>query len=422
MLRTDLFQRAPVSGDSAADQVNSIILRGGNNRSWARIWNPDRTAYTIDEFYRSTQVAMSGYGMRGNFSHLYINGVYWGLYNPVERADAEFYATYFGGESDDWFALNHGGDLSGVDDRYDYLVNRLTREDLSQADNYAELQEYLDVDSYIDYLIVSWWTAVSDWPQNNYYGGNRDETSAEGATPFRFVAWDGEWSWGEGGQSSSNGRAHVHADFRASASSSRPIAKIWHAARENEEFMTRFQDRVYAHLFHDGALAEQNAKDRWLALNDFVRDAVVAESARWGDSMETQGHPTRTRDVDWQRQVDRILDLMTGNDEYFLRALRREGFYPDADPPEYSRQGGLVTAGEQITIENPNGEGVVYITTDGSDRAGPGAGSRPRHKRFPQANRSRSATPLHSRHESTTGENGPPCNKRTLSSIGRRRC
>ena len=186
----------------------------------------------------------------------------------------------------------------------------------------------MDVDSYIDYLIISWWTAVSDWPQNNYYGGNRNETSDEGTTPFRFVAWDGEWSWGKGARAAATVGRTSTAIFAASASSSRPIAKIWHAARENEEFMTRFHDRVYMHLFHDGALTEQNAKDRWLALNDFVRDAVVAESARWGDSMRTQGHPTRTRDVDWQRQVDRILDLMTGNNEYFLRALPARRLLP----------------------------------------------------------------------------------------------
>ena len=60
VFKTDFFQRSPVTGDSATDQFNAIILRGGNNRSWARVWNPDKTAYAIDEFYRSSQVAMSG--------------------------------------------------------------------------------------------------------------------------------------------------------------------------------------------------------------------------------------------------------------------------------------------------------------------------------------------------------------------------
>ena len=285
-----------------------------------------------------------------------------------------------------------------------------------------ELQEYLDVDSFIDYLIISWWTAVSDWPQNNYYGGNRNETSAEGATPFRYVAWDGEWSWGQGGQSSSNGRAHVHADFRASQNGGPPIAKIWHAVRKNDDFMTLFHDRVYGHLFHDGALTEQNAKDRWLALNDFIRDAVVAESARWGDSMESEGHPTRTRDVDWQRQVDRILDLMTGNNEYFLRALRREDFFPELDPPEFSQHGGLVAVGDHLTIDNPNDDGVVYYTTDGSDPRLSGGAISPIAQRFLAGESITVVAVSRCELAPTTRGNGPPCRWRTSSWIGRLLC
>ncbi|MEZ4765732.1 MAG: CotH kinase family protein [Calditrichia bacterium] len=70
------------------------MLRGGNNRSWARKWNPEETTYTEDQWFRDTQIAMTGYGAHGNFVHLYINGIYWGLYNPVERPDQFFSSEY----------------------------------------------------------------------------------------------------------------------------------------------------------------------------------------------------------------------------------------------------------------------------------------------------------------------------------------
>ena len=290
--QTNLFETAPLNGGTATNQVKRIVLRGGNNRSWARIWNPDKTAYTIDEFYRSTQLAMSGYGLRGNFVHLYINGVYWGLYNPVERADEFYGATFFDGDAADWFAVNHGGDLSGDDERFDFLTRSLYREDMSDPQNYELLNEYLDVEGFIDYLIISWWTAVSDWPQNNWYGANRNATSTLDASPFRFFAWDGEWSWGQGGQSSRDGRAHVHTEFRARARGASPLSRLWHSARTNDEFMTLFADRVQKHLFNDGVLTEENAIARWTVLTDYVKDAVVPESARWGDSLEEARQPT----------------------------------------------------------------------------------------------------------------------------------
>ena len=369
---TNLFRTAPLHSDTAVDRVDRIILRGGNNRSWARIWNPDKTAYTIDQFYRDSQIAMSGYGMRGNFVHLYLNGVYWGLYNPVERADSFYTSRYFGGDEEDWFAVNHGGALRGDSQRWTHLRNTLVNRDMSVDVNYAELHEYLDVEGFIDYLVISWWTAVSDWPQNNWYGGNRNESSPFGPEPFRYFAWDGEWSWGQGGQSNPTGRAHVHSDFRAGRSGGDTITRLWHAARANDDFMMLFADRVYGHLFHDGALTETNAKQRWTTLTEYVRDAVVAESARWGDAMQTEGHPTRTRDVDWQREVNRILNLMTGNNDIFVNALRNEDYYPAFHPPTLNQRGGLVPAGFEVTLDNPTAMGTVYYTLDGTDPRLPG--------------------------------------------------
>jgi len=108
--KTSFFQdNAPLNADSFTDKHRTLVLRAGNNRSWARSWNPDKTAYTIDELYRSSYVAMTGGGSRGTFVHLYLNGVYWGVYNVVERPDEQFASEYYGGDDDDWFFTNHGG-------------------------------------------------------------------------------------------------------------------------------------------------------------------------------------------------------------------------------------------------------------------------------------------------------------------------
>ena len=370
-LTTDLFDQ-PWTGNSAVDSVNRIVLRGGNNRSWARIWNPDKTAYTIDEFARANQIAMSGYGMRGSYVHLYINGVYWGLYNPVERSDEFFTSSYFGGDPDDWFAVNHGGDLSGNDDRFDFLTRELRRSDMTEPANYEQAQSYLDVEGFADYLLLSWWSAVSDWPQNNWYGGNRNDSSEFGPTPFQYFVWDSEWSWGQGGQSSSDGRSQVHGDFVSRRSGGTGIAGLWHALRVNDDFLTMFGDRVHKHLANGGALSEDVAKARWTQLTDYVRDAVVAESARWGDSLEAANSPTRTRDGDWQSEVDRILSLLTGNNESMILDLRREGYYPAIDAPTLSQFGGSVPVGFELSLQNPNASGTVYYTLDGSDPRAPG--------------------------------------------------
>jgi hypothetical protein len=81
---------APLNGDSAVNTFDTIVLRSGNNRCWARFFDPDATAYTEDQWYRNTQITVSGIGAHGNFAHLYINGLCWGLYNLAERPDEPF--------------------------------------------------------------------------------------------------------------------------------------------------------------------------------------------------------------------------------------------------------------------------------------------------------------------------------------------
>jgi len=360
--KADIFERAPLNGDSASNSINKIILRGGNNRSWARVWNPDKTTYTIDQWFRDTQIDMSGMGSHGTFVHLYINGIYWGLYNPVERPDAAFAALYLGGEKEDYYSVSHGGSHSGSASRHNYLINTLVNKDMSDPDYYAEMQEYLNIESYIDYVMLSWFGGVGDWPGNNWWGANRNDPPE----PFEYFLWDAEWSW-ETTRGHNNG--WVAPGFRRNDSGGPTIAAIWHSLRANADFMMLFADRAYRHLFNDGVLTDENCIERYITLNDFIRDAVVAESARWGDSLITVGYPRKTRDVDFLAAEDEMIGtgFMADNVAKFVNSLRREGYYPDIDPPQFNIPGGPVTSDFQMILSNPNSSGTVYYTLDGSD-------------------------------------------------------
>ncbi|MHC4203724.1 MAG: CotH kinase family protein, partial [Planctomycetota bacterium] len=309
-----------------------------------------------------TQIAMSGVGSHGTFVHLYINGIYWGLYNPVERPDAAFAALYLGGEDEDYYSVSHGGSHGGSASRFNYLKNTLTNKDMSNPENYAEIQEYLNVESYIDYVMLSWFGGVGDWPGNNWWGANRNEPPG----PFEYFLWDAEWSW-ETTRGHNNG--WVSPNFRSNNSGGPTLAAIWHCLRANNDFMMLFADRAYKHLFNDGVLTDENCIERYLTLNDFIRDAVVAESARWGDSLITVGYPRRTRNIDWFAAEAETIGpgFMADNVAKFVNSLRREGYYPDIDPPVFNIRGGPVNSDFQMVLSNPNSSGTVYYTLDGSD-------------------------------------------------------
>jgi hypothetical protein len=378
-LTSTIMREAPLNGASAVNSFDSLILRGGNNRCWARFWNPDATTYTEDQWYRDSQIAMDGAGSHGNFVHLYINGLYWGLYNVAERPDESFEALYLGGNKDNWFSLNHDGRTRGDATRWNYLINTLIAKDMTMSANYDELRTYLDVSEYSDYLILNWYAAVTDWPGNNWFVGNRNLPDPLGVTLFKYFAWDGEWSWDrkQPNVSESVNGAWVSPFFRNGSTDSSYLARIWRSLKVSSDFMTQFADRIYKNCFNGGALTDDNSRARWATLNNFVRTPVVAESARWGDSLKnlipTTGgtqqpqQPTRTRDFDWQNEVNNIDSIMNGNVNRFLVALRGQGYYPFIDPPLFNQHGGPVPSGFHVILTNPNGGGVIYYTTDGSD-------------------------------------------------------
>ena len=59
---------------------------------------------------------------------------------------------------------------------------------------------------------------------------------------------------------------------------------LWQRLQANEEFTLLIGDRIHRHLFNDGALTTEKATELFLRRKDQIDRAVVAESARWGDS------------------------------------------------------------------------------------------------------------------------------------------
>ena len=352
-IKTSLLQEyAPVVGKDADDEFDVLVLRGGTQRCWARSWYPDKTTYIRDEWYRSSQIEMSGLGAHGTFVHFYVNGLYMGLYNLTERPDEHFASAYLKGKDEDWTIFKNDEDLKGDPQRLYYLEDTLLSKDLSEKAWYDTFEEYVDVKQYCDYIILSWFCGMSDWPDNNFYTAYN--AKAEG--PMIFLGWDAEVSWDNEGYG--NEGAWVHDEFVADEDGSVLISEIWHAARKNPSFMLTFADRVYKHCFNDGVLTDEASRARWQKIADFIRNPVIAESARWGDAL--QDGVLRTRDVHWQKEVDRVDQMMIGNVERFLKALRAEGYYPDMDPPVLKEKEG----GKQLI---PRDGEEVYYTIDGKD-------------------------------------------------------
>ncbi|MFQ5460540.1 MAG: chitobiase/beta-hexosaminidase C-terminal domain-containing protein, partial [Anaerolineae bacterium] len=151
--------RYPLFPDSSVEVFDALRLRAGQADSFE--FFPRKAQYIHDQWGRDTQRAMGSPAAHGEFVHLYVNGLYWGLYNLAQEVDAEFAAQTYGGHKDDYDVIKQDIDLGPRVEHGDKTAFEamLAIDDLGSPEGWAEIQEYLDVVQYVDYTILEFYGA-----------------------------------------------------------------------------------------------------------------------------------------------------------------------------------------------------------------------------------------------------------------------
>jgi autotransporter-associated beta strand protein len=342
-------------GGTPLADFNTLILRADYNNSWVH-WDAAqrlRGTSARDQWVRDTQIAMSGSGSHGNHVHLFLNGLYWGVYNVSERPDAAFGANYFGGSCDDYDAMTHDGIRDGDNVAWNAML-AVARSGLASQAQYEAVRGYLDVTHFADYMIANIYGSNWDWPHNNWNAIRRREPGAG----YLFFCWDAERTL-EGAT-----------DNRVSLSGTGNPAELYAALRQNAEFRLLFADRLRRHCFHGGALTPERAAARFAERAGSVAAAVFGEAARWGayrNEIYDRGGPSPVYGLaHWSNECARLADsYFPSRTVTVVAQFRAAGLYPTTDAPELSRHGGTLEVGEALTFTNA--PGAIYVTFDGGD-------------------------------------------------------
>jgi len=292
-LKYRLFERA------GAVEFNELILRAGCNNSWLH-WHPterEHGDYLRDQWMRESQADLGHPAARGLFVHLYLNGLYWGVYVLTERPNEGFASDHFGGRPADYDARNAENILSGDDQAWKQLFS-LANAGVTNAAAFRAIAELLDVPAFIDYMALNLYAANGDWDRHsNWYAARRRRPSGQ----FHFFVWDGERTI-----------ERVEDNILAFDDDQSP-ARLFQKLRENAEFRRQFAERVQRHFSGNGVLTPTAAAARFRKWADQLDTAIVAESARWGD-YRRDVHPYKvgpyalyTRDDHWRPEVQRLL-------------------------------------------------------------------------------------------------------------------
>jgi len=399
----------PLFEDEGADSFAKVDLRTTHNYSWA-FQNDNRNTFLRDLFSRDLQGEMGQQYTRGRFYHLYLNGQYFGLYQTDERPEANFAASYYGGDPEDYDVIHNdprqNGATNGNLDAYRRLWDRFMQTnglgDVNMEDYYRvqgmnrdgsrnpEYERLLDVDNLIDYMIITYYTSDADGPGSKFTrpGLNNYFTifNRENPDGFKFFEHDSEHSLDTGNAAGANynmvspllNNGRVFPQFN-------PHWMHEQLANSNSDYLVRFRDRVAKVFADDGVLGNANVFKLIDQRAAQIDKAIIAESARWGDAKRPNSPYTKT---DWTRAVGNIKNWVTsraggtGRRAEVLTQLAREGWWePNAPAPVFSQNGGHVDPGFQLTV-NLSGNGEIYVTTDGTDPRDSGGGINPNAQRL----------------------------------------
>ncbi len=356
-LEFPLFEGGPV------ESFDSVQLRGFFNNTWTH-WAADqrrRTQYIRDQWMRDSLLEMGQADAgQGFYVHLYLNGVYWGLYLVQERPVASHYAAYNGGDPDRIDAINGGRATDGSTQAWQQAKS------ICAGGDWARICEVLDIDNFIDFTLLNLFAGNRDLKNNGNWraaGGGPDNR------PWRFYSWDGEHVL--------EGRNHT-----GTSPSSDPTG-MYRSLSNIEEFRIRFGDRVHKHLFNDGALTTERNIERYTRRADQIDVAVVAESARWGDyrrdmhSYQSGPYYLYTRNDYWVPERDDLIDdYFPHRNSVALSQFKSMGLYPNVEAPVFHidgtyQHGGYVADRASLTMTTS--AATIWYTLDGSDPRTPGS-------------------------------------------------
>ncbi len=326
-------------------KFQDIRIRAGKND----ISNP----FIKDEMLRRIFINTGQEGSFGSFNTLWINGVYKGFYNMTERLREGFMQEHHGGE-ELWDVQQVNEFSDGDPVHWNAMWAYLRSADLSSVAGYEGVKEYLDVDNYIDYILVNAYAAMWDWPNNNWVAGR--ERSSLGR--WRFYMWDAEGAFGQSGRNTTYNTFTSDLTLstsEANTTSNKYIPALYTLLKNSPEFRLRFADRAQKQLFNDGALVKSNMTSIFNELkneiNPIMQDTI-------GQTVSEGFHNS------WVVSDSRRNNLFS--------QMTSQGTWPSTPAPTANQHGGGISAGFQMVLSTSESGAEIYFTTDGSDPRAPG--------------------------------------------------
>ena len=174
--------------DKPLSEYRRILLRNSGN-DWDQSLLRDGFQQTlIHGFHPGTQ--------RYRPAIVFLNGEYWGIHNLRDRYDDHYLGTNFGVDRNSIVMLENNAVLDegnpGDEAHYNALIQLISTQNPADAAVWAQINERMDVEDYMDFVLAHIHFRNTDWPGNNirYW---RVKKAYDPAAANRLN--DGRWRW-----------------------------------------------------------------------------------------------------------------------------------------------------------------------------------------------------------------------------------
>lgn len=358
----------PVYGENYVTTFNSLVVRTFFGDSWTIQENYNfQGQYIRDMWMRMMQKKMGYPYSEGLYVHTFINGLYWGIYNLSERIDDNYCKIHFGGKKSDYDVIKQEGALvasEGNLQKWNELISLSSKAEQISTYNRiigtGENEPLLDVDNFIDYMLLNFYVGNVDWDYHNWFAIRNREKKDEG---FKFICWDGETIF-----------YNVKQNLLNLNNAGCPSG-LFQNLMKNNSFKHRFIDRAYLRLSGNGILTEKPVVELWDSLYNVISTALYAESARWGD-YRRDVHPYYrkgelfTVDNHYMMERERLItSYFPIRTDEVIQQLKDKEWYAKTEPPVFMINGeeaqrDTIYSDEILTLQGGNN---IFYTTDGSD-------------------------------------------------------
>ncbi len=352
----------------AVNEFKKLLLRGASQDGLnCELCDESQAQFIRNRFIWDVQMEMGYPAPHGRFVHLYVNSEYMGHYQLMERPDESWYVSYYFPEK-----TRNQIEVRKSDEYWSQPVSPTF---YSQMESAGFDEDYIDKQQTADYAILNDYGANFEWSKNNNNLGGADPVPGNGG--YKFVIWDFDLTLGNSG---------TFAAFKplVNFNSLGLQGPIPAGVNNDDEFKVMQGDRLECHCFNDGVLTPAVLDEMYMKRANQVQLPLIAESARWGNqpfNFSTVSHiGVNNWDVndEWTKERQDVRNnYLPNRTNNLLNYYRNAGRYPSIQSVQFSQYGGDVNSGYQLTLFNPNANGTIYYTTNGTDPRLEGGGISP---------------------------------------------